>query len=279
MLTELQSKLLEMMTWLDKFMRENELRYYVLGGTFLGAVRHKGFIPWDDDIDIGLPRRDYEKLVKLLEQPMGHYIIESPKNIGNSDYLYSYAKLYDINTTMIEKGRKDIIRGVFIDIFPLDGLGQSQKEGLKYYRKIDRTNMFLATRTCAIKKTRKWYKNAAIIASRIIPPFFVNERKLCSKIDKMCSSRDFDHCNYVGNLCGVYREKETYYKELLGKPTEYEFENIKVLGPERAEEFLTQMYGDWKKLPPEEKRGVQHMFSNIDFDKPYFAYSKEIYER
>ena len=269
-------KLLEMMTWLDQFIRENDLRYYVLGGTFLGAVRHKGFIPWDDDIDIGMPRKDYDKLIQLLRTPIDHYIVESPQNCDNEDFIYPYAKFYDIETSMTESAHRSIKRGVFIDVFPLDGLGQTKEEGLKYYKKIDRANMILATRTCAIRKTRKWYKNAAIVLSRCIPSFLINERQLCSKIDKMCALRDFDQYNYVGNLCGVYRSKETYYKDLLGEPTEYPFENIVVFGPEHADAFLSQMYGNWRQLPPVEKRGIQHDLVNLDFNIPYYLKEVEV---
>ena len=276
MLTDLQVRLLDMMTWLDNFIRKNNLRYFVIGGTLLGAVRHKGFIPWDDDIDIALPRKDYEMLIDLLKKPIDNYIIESPKNVDNEDYVYPYAKLYDIRTTLVEKARNKIVRGIFIDIFPLDGLGQTKEEGLKYYKNIDRNAMFLATRTCAIRKNRKLYKNMAIILARLIPSFILDERKLCSKIDKMCALKDYDSQNYVGNLLGVYRDKETYYKDILGTPKEYDFENIKVLGPEHADVLLTQMYGDWTKLPEEEKRGVQHDFIEIDFNKSYISRKMEM---
>ena len=100
MLNPLQQKLLEMLTWLSKYIESNHLTYYVIGGTFLGAVRHKGFIPWDDDIDIAMPRKDYETLIKLLSKPVDHYVIESPDNCGK-DFTYNLAKFYDLDTTMV----------------------------------------------------------------------------------------------------------------------------------------------------------------------------------
>ena len=124
MLNPLQQKLLGMLTWLIKYIDDNNIRYYIIGGTMLGAVRHEGFIPWDDDIDIAVPRNDYERLIDLLKSPVDHYVIESPKGEAE-DYVYSYAKLYDLNTSMTELARKNVKRGVYIDIFPLDGIGNS----------------------------------------------------------------------------------------------------------------------------------------------------------
>ena len=157
----LQEKLLEMFTWLVDFMSKNNLRYYMIGGTMLGAVRHQGFIPWDDDIDIAMPRSDYEKLIALLKDPVDHYLIETPRSL-EKDYVYGYAKLYDMNTTMTEKKRKNITRGIYIDIFPLDGIGNTLDESYKNYKKIDRLHMLLAMKECAYRRGRKWWKNMAV---------------------------------------------------------------------------------------------------------------------
>ena len=269
MLNSLQSKLLEMMKWLDDYLRKNNIRYYVLGGTLLGAKRHQGFIPWDDDMDIGIPRNDYEKLIKLLEKPVDGYVIESPKNKNNEDFIYQHAKFYDTRTTMIENARIDIKRGVFIDVFPLDGLGNTYSDSIKNYKKINIYNIILASRVSAIRKQRKWYKNLSIILFRLIPSFLLNNRKLCSKIDDLCARRNFDDCKFVGNICGAYGIKEIVPKKYLGKPTEYPFEDMVVFGPEKFEDYLTRIYGDWRQLPPKEKRGIQHDFSNINFNKSY----------
>lgn len=83
MLNPLQQKLLGMLTWLIKYIDDNNIRYYIIGGTMLGAVRHEGFIPWDDDIDSAVPRNDYERLIDLLKSPVDHYVIESPKGKAN----------------------------------------------------------------------------------------------------------------------------------------------------------------------------------------------------
>ena len=262
----LQEKLLEMFDWLSKFLEKNNLRYYVIGGTMLGAVRHQGFIPWDDDIDIALPRRDYEKLISLLSTVHDHYIIESPRSL-KKDYLYPISKFYDINTTMKENTRRGITRGVFIDIFPLDGIGNTLENAMKNYKKVDRLNMFLAMKSSKVRKKRKWWKNLAIILGTIIP---VNSKKLSKKLDTLCSKYDYDDSLYVGNLTSTYRNIEIMPKSIFGNPTKYKFENLIVTGPEKYNEYLTKLFGDWKKLPSENQRESSHDFSNIKFDISYF---------
>ncbi len=267
-MNEIQAKLLEMMKWLHNFISENGLKYYICGGTMLGAARHKGFIPWDDDIDIFMPRDDYEKLCELLKEKKEHYIIETP-NSNNQDYVYPYAKFYDTNTSMVEMLKKPIKRGLFIDVFPLDGLGDTMKEAKAYYKRIDRKNMFLASRVCAIRKNRKWYKNLAILLCRMVPSFLINEHRLCIKIDNLNKKRKYTDYQYVGLNVSTYRSRAIYNKDLFGKPTEYCFEDTVFWGPEHYKEYLTETYGNWTIIPSKEKQVSQHDFLDLDLNKSY----------
>ena len=115
-----QEKLLKILSWFHEYCGRYDLRYYVLGGTMLGAVRHNGFIPWDDDIDVGMPRSDYERLRELSKsiKNQGNYLIEFPGE-DNPEYSYFAAKVYDTSTTLIEKQRKPIKRGIYLDVFAL----------------------------------------------------------------------------------------------------------------------------------------------------------------
>lgn len=268
MLSPIQVKLLEMLSWFDKYCYNNNLTYYAIGGTLLGAVRHKGFIPWDDDIDVALPRTDYNKLMSVFSSKNGKYILETPYD-NNADYLYSFSKLYDTTTTLIEKTRKNCKRGIYIDVFPLDGIGNSPMESEANYRKIDKYNMFLMTRTCAIRKTRSFYKNASIIAARMIPNFFINDKDLSRKVDKIASEIAFDQSDYVGNLMGAYRAREIFKKEFIGNAIRYEFEDILVNGIEFYDEYLTHIYGNWREIPPENKRYAAHDYLEFDLYKSY----------
>jgi lipopolysaccharide cholinephosphotransferase len=96
---KLQKKLFEMLKWFDAFCRQYELKYYAVGGTLLGAVRHHGFIPWDDDVDIAMPRADYDRFSQIMEAKIhDHYILETAHS-DDRDFCFPYMKLYDINTT------------------------------------------------------------------------------------------------------------------------------------------------------------------------------------
>lgn len=268
MLSLVQKKLLEMLGWFHGYCHENGLTYYIVGGSMLGAVRHGGFIPWDDDIDVVLPRPDYNRLLSMFTERVDHYLLESPYT-GNADYYYTYAKLYDTETTLTEKTRRNCRRGLYIDIFPLDGVGRDKLEMEANFAKIDKLNMFLMTRTCAITRDRIFYKNAAIVLSRLIPSFIVNDRDLVVKVDKLAASFGYDDSLYVANLMGSYRKKEVLKKSIFGKPTKYKFENIVVDGVEYYDEFLTNIYGDWKKIPPKEKQKTGHEYIEIDLYKSW----------
>ena len=263
---ELKQKLTEMMSWFHLFCEENNLRYYVLGGTMLGAVRHGGFIPWDDDIDVGMPRTDYEKLYKILGTKIhGKYLLETPKTTSK-DYYYTFSKLYDIQTTLVENTRSKIKRGIYLDIFPLDGIGNSQDDAKKNYSKIKKLDNVLMLKVAGIRKGRKLYKNVGVALFRLIP---ISSKKLLNLVCNECSKRDFDDFAYGGNLVGAWGAKEILPREVMGTPKLYKFENIMVYGAEDADKYLTGLYGDWRQLPPVEKRISHHDYILCDLEKSY----------
>lgn len=272
MLNLLQNNLLSMMSWFHGFCVKNDITYYAAGGTVLGAVRHGGFIPWDDDIDVVLPRDDYNRLIKLLKNKViDHYILESPYD-NNSDYLYSYSKLYDINTTLVENTKYTCQRGVFIDVFPLDNLDNSYKESLKRYKTVDRRNMFLMMRTCKIRRERSFFKNLSIFFASLIPNMLIDNKQLSIELDRYCQNIGISNSIYVGNLMGAYRKKEIIQKNVFGKPILHKFENIEIYIPERYIYYLELIYDKWDILPPKEMQKSNHNYKILDLTIPYKKY-------
>lgn len=266
-MTELQGRLLDVLKWFHKLCEREELTYYAQGGTALGAVRHNGFIPWDDDLDVGMPRGDYEKLKRLSEKMNGQspYYIEFPGE--RKDFVYPYCKIYDTRTTLIENTRYKTKRGIFIDVFPIDGIGNTMEESIRNFKRIDYKNNLLCTQICALRKGRELYKNASIVLLRAVP--FLDHLKIIKDIDKLSKLYDYDECNYVANLCGNWHEKEIMDKRWVEKSILCKFEDAQIYIPENYDEYLTRMYGDYMKLPPVEKQITHHDFLCIDLNKSY----------
>lgn len=261
---------LELFKQFIRICEENSLKYFVIGGTALGAVRHKGFIPWDDDIDVALPREDYEEFLSIAPDLL-------PNNaflqtfITDKNYPHPFAKIRNCETTFIEKSLSKINmnHGVYIDIFPLDGCPNTGiKE--KYFKlknkilRISISNAYLidTTQDCKIKKVIK----------RFIKTLFPDYKKSVIMIDKLYKENQYNKAKLVANYCGAWGEKEVMPKEYFGNGTEGEFEGIKVTLPEKTHEYLTSLYGDYMKLPPVEKRVAHHYCTDIDMQKSYKEY-------
>jgi lipopolysaccharide cholinephosphotransferase len=267
-MTELQKRLLEMLGFFHDFCKLHSLTYYTVGGTTLGVARHQGFIPWDDDIDVGMPRDDYQRFIHLFDKNIKQqYVVETIEN-GYRNYCYPYAKLYDTRTTLIENTRKQFKRGIYIDIFPLDGIGNTKEEAIRNYSAIDKKKKLLTLRSVKIDNKRSMYKNLILRIVQIVPDSIVNEQEICRQIEKLCVKKDFNTCAFVGNLVGAWGQKEIMGRELFGQPKLYKFEDIMVYSQENLDGYLSQLYGDWRKLPPKERQ-VSHHDHILNLNKSY----------
>lgn len=270
---EIHDKMLNMMEWFHMFCEKNNIPYFMIGGTMLGAMRHQGFIPWDDDVDIGVPREDFERLLSISKKQEGNtqYVIESYLD-GKEDFEYPFAKVYDTSTTLIENKRKQPKRGLYIDVFPLDGIrGTTKEEAIKSFEPLKRELNLLAAITSEVREGRVWWKNCIVRIVGMIPSSKLRFSKIALKVEKLCKENSFYNSQYVGNLVGMWREREIMPKDFFGNPRLYRFERFFFYGVEKPDEYLSNVYGDWRKLPPVEKRKSDHSYVLIDLNNSYIG--------
>lgn len=248
---EIQKIGLEELKYFDKVCKENDFKYFLAGGTLLGAVRHKGFIPWDDDIDIAMPRDDYDKFIKLRLE--GKYKIVSIEK--NKDYVWSWAKVIDTSTYVKEKQVENIAEyGIFIDIFPLDGLGNN----IFIASIIEFIIRFLRGRLGIIVNGNGNYNS---FLKNIIHKHYtkMGKDKVYNKILKYATKHNFYKSKYVGSVVGGAKgQKEIFDFKTYSETVDMPFENLTLKGMKYYDKYLTRMYRNYMEIPPEDKRGSCH---------------------
>lgn len=246
---------LNILIYFTEICEENNLRYYLGGGTLLGAVRHKGFIPWDDDIDVMMPRPDFQKLLSLSINNENYNIIKP----GTAGYYYNFAKLVDTRTILEEKGIKVIDGlGVYIDIFPLDGMPETPDARKKRFKELNSIRKRI-NNTCLLKP--KFHRNpfAYLNACRI---YNSNKNIDLSSLQKKyldsALKNSFDDSEFVFAAGGAYGARDIFPGKWFEKEIELQFENLSVKAFNGYDFYLTQLYGDYMTLPPEDKRVTPH---------------------
>ena len=253
---EMQAAYIEMLDEFDELCKEYHLRYDLAGGSLLGAIRHQGFIPWDNDIDISMPRPDYEKLITLtIEKKIKMH--EDRDVISCKDHTFPrhYARYirYDLRRTS-EFMEDDDCPFIGIDIFTVDGAPENLESFKRQTRRIHFLRRLLLISTSK-PNTSSRGKLMAVLKN-ILRPFLkmMGSYRIAGKMDKLCAQYNYENAVYVASHNGMYGLKERWLKEEYLPQELYKFGNREYLGYKNYDIYLSNLYGDYMKLPPLEKQ-------------------------
>lgn len=235
----------------DKFCRKNNIKYFIAYGTLIGAIRHKGFIPWDDDLDIMMLRDDYENFTKIFKD--SRYKLVNCYN--DKGYNFQFARVYDTQTCWYKKGIKS--NGIGIDVYIVDKVPTDESLTNKYIKNVAhcvRKRLFCIKIRNLLQKFNLWFsKNND----------FCPLNYYCRKQDAVCKQYDsIEEFNYICNAGGA-DNKKILNKILFNDTIDVDFEGRKYMAPKEYDSFLRQVYGDYMQLPPEDQRQPYHSSLNL----------------
>ncbi|MCM1270590.1 MAG: LicD family protein [Ruminococcus flavefaciens] len=256
-LRNLQLVELELLKKFQKTAEKYNIKYFALGGTLLGAVRHNGFIPWDDDIDIGIPREDYEKFIKICQKTSQPFELHTFKNDSNH---YRYFSRIEDPTVKIKRRDKSVeeISSAWIDIFPLDGMPNNdfRRKLHKYYVLYRRAMYRFSCFSIGVdvnKKNRPLHERILVKIGLILPmEKLLSTQKQLIKLDRTLKKYPYIDSHYLVNAMGAYKFNEMFHKKYYGKGKLYKFEDIMINGPVDYDTVCKQLYGNYMKPPSEE---------------------------
>lgn len=263
-LRKVQLTQLEIAKEVKRVCDENNIRYFLYRGTFLGAVRHKGFIPWDDDMDFGMLRSDYEKFCRIAQEKLNAaYCFQNWHTDRN--YALPFGKVRKRNTVFVEaKCARLPENGIYIDIYPLDFAPESDGE-----RRILAKRLLHLFRVKLMKSGyTPWMEGNHIVWKKRIGYFayqmlslFVSQEELIRRYETLVLTVPESGTLYEQSALPI-----AYYfdREWCAEVAEYPFENTTFCGPKQYDAFLTSLYGDYMQLPPEDKRENRHQIQVLD---------------
>ena len=258
-LKDIQSEELKILEKSIEYFEKKDINYYLSSGSFLGAVRHKGFIPWDDDMDVGIPREDYEKFINLCNTEKVDFELHTFKN--DSNHIRYFARIEDPTITIVRNDRMtEEISSAWIDVFPLDGMPNNKiiriihKKYILYRRALYKLSCF--SKSANINKKNRPLVEKILIKIGLIFPVekIFNTKKQLLKLDKALKRFSYNKSNYLVNAMGAYKFNEMFHKKYYGEGKYYKFEDTEVFGPSDYDTVCTQLYGDYMTPPIESER-------------------------
>lgn len=261
---QVHKRIIKILLALDKVCQEYNLTYYIWAGTMLGAIRHNGFIPWDDDLDIAMPRSDYNKLMEHAAEwmPQPYEVVSSETD---PTYPLPFAKIQDASTTLIERMHLRYLGGIYIDVFPIDGVPTNKLQRRLHFAKYEYWKRVLYL------LHRDPYKHGKGPSSWI--PLLCRRlytmQEVQKNIRRLLMKYDYNYCDFVADYDDGM--KGTMNKNILGNPQHYSFDGERVNGVEQYDIYLKNKYGDYMTPPPVAKQR-QHNFHYLDLENPYREY-------
>ena len=219
---------LEILDYIDTLCKKHNINYIINYGTLIGAVRHQGFIPWDDDIDLSMPREDYQRFINIFQKEKSKYKLLSLETDRN--YFNNFIKIIDSTTKIIDTCYK-------LESFKL--LSFSKHKNIVYKDSL----------------LKDWIRTAFWLLLRPVSP-----RYFANKIEKEIQKYSRKNGQYMAFIPSKFKEKEVFPSATFDKTIDLPFENLSLPAPEKYDTILTQFYGDYMTLPPEEKRFYSHEF-------------------
>ena len=242
----------------DAFCKKNSINYWIDYGTLLGAIRHKGFIPWDDDVDITMLRKDYEKAAQIFNiQEGGRYVFQTPSN--DKDTCYPFGKLIDTSTILYEYGEAGIKTGVYMDVFVYDNSPDDEKTVRRIFKKRDFLGRIRRLQLPMRKEVAGTKRIAYKIGAAVLKP--ISRGVINRALDRNARQFENRETENVSTFADPY--DPTYFcveKSIFQDLIEVEFEGKLYPAPRKYDYWLGVLYGNYMELPPVEKRVHQHSF-------------------
>lgn len=248
----------------------NNIKYFIIAGTLLGAVRHGGFIPWDDDMDIGMLREDYERFLEVCRFDLGDkFFLQTTET--DSCYGLNFAKILLNDTILVERvtSKNSCRKGIYVDVFPFDNVPKDENVASAHSKKIYYLRrLLLAKQNYNVCEKGNIVKKAVYFALKVISAFYSHDG-LCHRLNNEITRYNTENTEKIVNVGGAYGyKKETLLRKWTDNIVDLDFEGTKFSAPLDYKEYLEYFYGDYMTPPPEDKRYNRHSLVELDFG-PY----------